>query len=160
MNFGTEFSSQANKLNQDVVEITDDFTFLKGKHTFTVGTHNEFYQFYNLFIQGLLRQLPLLEHRELPGRHRAVLHAQLLEHVGSERSGASFSVRQFGVLRGRSWRAEVDNFTLTYGLRVDLPRFPDTPLANPLAVTDFGLRHRRRAVADDRGRRASASTGT
>src|SRR3954447_21992671 len=49
---GTEFSSQANKLNQDVVEFTDDFTFLKGRHTFTVGTHNEFYKFWNLFIQG------------------------------------------------------------------------------------------------------------
>src|ERR1051326_6474034 len=50
--FGTEFSSQANKLNQDVVELTDDYTFVKGAHTFTVVTHNEFYQFWNLFIQG------------------------------------------------------------------------------------------------------------
>ena len=30
------------------------------------------------------------------------------------------------------------NLTLTYGVRVDIPRFPDKPTANPVAVTNFG----------------------
>jgi hypothetical protein len=50
---GSENSSQANKLNQDITELTDDFTLVRGGHTITVGTHNEFYKFYNLFIQNL-----------------------------------------------------------------------------------------------------------
>ncbi len=33
------------------LEITDDFTWLKGKHTLTIGTHNEFFKFRNLFIR-------------------------------------------------------------------------------------------------------------
>ena len=50
--FGTETSSQANALNQDIVEINDDITMVRGHHTFTVGTHNELFKFYNLFIQN------------------------------------------------------------------------------------------------------------
>ena len=32
------------------------------------------------------------------------------------------------------------NLTLTYGVRLDIPHFPDTPAANPLIVADFGYR--------------------
>src|SRR5260221_8554064 len=49
---GTEVSSQANALNQDSVELTDDFTFYTGNHQITVGTHNEFFKFANLFKIG------------------------------------------------------------------------------------------------------------
>jgi len=42
-------------------------------------------------------------------------------------------VQQFGFYAGDKWRA-ASNFTLTYGARVDLPRFPDKPLANPIAA--------------------------
>ena len=51
MRAGPENFSPANELDQDVIEVTDDFTLLKGKHTLTVGTHNEFFKFRNLFIR-------------------------------------------------------------------------------------------------------------
>ena len=51
MRAGRENFSTANELDQDVYELTDDFTLLKGKHTFTLGTHNEFFKFRNLFIR-------------------------------------------------------------------------------------------------------------
>ena len=50
---GTERSSGANSLNQDILEVTDDFTLIKGNHTLTIGTHNEFFKFENLFIQDV-----------------------------------------------------------------------------------------------------------
>ncbi len=50
---GTEYSSHANALNQDIVQVSDDVTMVKGTHTLTFGTQNEFYKFYNLFIQYL-----------------------------------------------------------------------------------------------------------
>ncbi len=31
----------------------DDFTMIRGSHTYTFGTHNEFFKFRNLFIQNL-----------------------------------------------------------------------------------------------------------
>ena len=48
---GTERFSTANSLDQDILEITDDFTWIHGNHTFTLGTHNEFFSFKNLFIR-------------------------------------------------------------------------------------------------------------
>ena len=143
---GTENSSQANKLNQDIVEVNDDVTLLKGKHTITIGTHNEFFHFYNLFIQNIVRQLQIWNGPgrksagKLAGRPRAVVLAQLRERPEqsrcfrrSSRSGSSACTPE---IRG----GRASNFTLTYGVRFDAPHFPDTPHANPLSVADFGLR--------------------
>jgi len=49
---GSERSSVANELDQDIFEITDNFKIFKGKNTFTIGTHNEFFKFRNLFINN------------------------------------------------------------------------------------------------------------
>lgn len=138
VNFGTEFSSQANKLNQDVVEVTDDFTFLKGTHTFTVGSHNEFYQFWNLFIQGYNGDYRFSSIQNFQnGISGSYTHN--FSNTSDPLEAANFGVRQFGLYAGDRWRMR-DNFTLTYGIRADIPRFPDTPLANPVPVTDFGYR--------------------
>ena len=48
---GRENFSTANELDQDVYELSDDFTWLTGNHTMTVGTQNEFFKFRNLFIR-------------------------------------------------------------------------------------------------------------
>ena len=39
---GTENFSGRNELDQDIIEINDAFTLLKGQHVITIGTHNEF----------------------------------------------------------------------------------------------------------------------
>lgn len=50
---GSEYSSVANQLDQDIISLDDDVNFYRGKHTFTLGTHNELYKFYNLFVQNI-----------------------------------------------------------------------------------------------------------
>ncbi|RYY09774.1 MAG: hypothetical protein EOO04_37885, partial [Chitinophagaceae bacterium] len=50
---GSERSSVANELDQDIIEITDNLKMFKGKHSFTIGTHNEFFKFRNLFMNNL-----------------------------------------------------------------------------------------------------------
>jgi hypothetical protein len=50
---GSERSSTANELDQNIFEVTDNLKIFKGKHTFTIGTHNEFFNFRNLFINNL-----------------------------------------------------------------------------------------------------------
>ena len=42
-NMGTEFSSGANTLNQDIYTVEDNLSWYLGNHTLTFGTHNEFY---------------------------------------------------------------------------------------------------------------------
>jgi len=134
--FGTEYSSHANKLNQDIVELTDDVTFVKGSHSFSFGTHNEFYRFYNLFIQNLYGAYRFSS----IANFQAGL-AQQYSHNYSATSNpleaARFPVHQFGFYAGDKWRIR-HNLMLTYGLRVDLPRFPEDPHANPVSVKDFG----------------------
>ncbi len=49
---GAERSSQANQLDQDIQEITDNFTFSLGaEHRITLGTQNQWYKVRNLFGQ-------------------------------------------------------------------------------------------------------------
>jgi Carboxypeptidase regulatory-like domain len=133
---GRENFSTANSLDQDVVEITNDLTWLKGRHTFTFGTHNEFFTFDNLFIRDnfgtyYFTSLDLLEEG----------FAQQYDHSFSATSdpqqSARFSVNQIGFYAGDQWRLS-PSFTLTYGLRVDAPLFPDKPTRNPVAEEEFG----------------------
>jgi hypothetical protein len=49
--FGSEPFSTANQLDQDVLTLTNNFKLYRGDHTITIGTHNEYINFYNLFIR-------------------------------------------------------------------------------------------------------------
>jgi hypothetical protein len=133
---GTEYSSHANALNQDIIQVSDDITMVKGNHTLTFGTQNEFYSFYNLFIQYLYGGYRF---NSITNWSNGI--AQSYNHNFSNTSdpeqAAEFSVMQFGFYAGDKWRVK-SNFTLTYGARLDLPYFPDKPRENPIAMTDFG----------------------
>ena len=53
VNIGTEYSSGANALDQDIYTFEDNLSWYKGNHTFTFGTHNEIFRMKNLFIQAV-----------------------------------------------------------------------------------------------------------
>jgi hypothetical protein len=135
---GAELSSQQNRLDQDVVELTDNFTWLVGSHTFTFGTHNEFFKFLNVFVQNYNGQ-----YRFSSIDNFATGIAQAFNHNFSNTTNpiqpAQFAVRQFGAYVGDQWRPK-SNLTLTYGVRFDLPNFPDVPNANPNTLAQFGYR--------------------
>jgi hypothetical protein len=133
---GTENFSTANELDQDVWEITNDLTIVQGRHTIVIGTHNEFFKFRNLFIRDnngsyVFDGLDNLE----AGLAQQFDYSFSL--TGDPQFPARFRVRQLGAYAGDQWRL-ADNFTLSYGLRVDAPIFPDKPTANPLAVSLYG----------------------
>ncbi len=52
---------------------------------------------------------------------------------------ATFDVDQIGFYVGDQWAAK-DNLKVTYGLRVDIPLFPDTPGLNPEVEAVYGFR--------------------
>jgi len=135
---GTEYSSHANKLNQDIVELTDDLTFLRGKHEFAVGTHNEFYRFYNLFIQYLYGGYRFSNVTNFQNGI-AQSYNHIFSNTTNPQEAAKFPVHQYGFYAGDKWRAK-SNLIITYGVRIDLPRFPEVPHANPVSVADFGYR--------------------
>lgn len=134
---GRENFSTANELDQDIIEVTDDFTFHRGNHLITVGTHNEFFKFRNLFIRDNFGS-----YRFSSLDNFAAGLAQQYDYSFSATSDpqqpARFKVNQFGFYAGDTWRA-TPRFTLTYGVRLDIPSFPDKPTANPAAVSNFGF---------------------
>lgn len=133
---GRENFSTANELDQDVIEVHDDFTVVKGQHTLTIGTHNEFFSFRNLFIRDnfgtyTFNTVDLFDQ----GLAQQYDYSYAAD---PNKPAAKFSVRSFGLYVGDQWRAR-PNLTLTMGARVDMPMFPDKPTANPVSVANFDL---------------------
>lgn len=133
---GRENFSTANELDQDIIELHDDFTMLKGKHTITIGTHNEFFEFRNLFIRD---NFGTYTFNTLDFFDQGL--AQQYDYsypVNPAKPSAKFGVRSLGFYVGDQWRWR-PNVTLTMGARIDVPLFPDKPTANPVAVANFGF---------------------
>jgi Carboxypeptidase regulatory-like domain len=134
---GSENFSVANALDQDVLEITNDLTISRGIHNFTVGTHNEFFSFSNLFarnLYGLYRFSGIAALRAgTPNRYE---YSFFNENVEGARERAEFSVQQLSFYV-QDRLSLSSRFTLTPGLRWDLTRFPDSPGRNPAFETAF-----------------------
>jgi hypothetical protein len=130
---GAERFSHANSLDQRVVELTDNVTFPAGQHLFTVGTHNEFIHFRNVFFPlstgvwsfaspaALAAGTPNLYARALPGALRP------------DGPVADFNVTQVGFY-GEDRFSPIPNLTVTAGLRMDVPSLP-APAENPALDT-------------------------
>ncbi|MFZ2491978.1 MAG: TonB-dependent receptor [Thermoanaerobaculia bacterium] len=134
---GTERFSGANALDQDVLEVTDDFTMLVGNHTVTIGTHNEFFSFKNLFMSDSYGYyfFPTIQDFENGNpREYSVTRA-----TGSDpRRATEFDVAQYGFYASDQWRMN-SAFTLTFGLRADMPKFGDMPSENPTVQSAIGI---------------------
>ena len=86
--------STANELDQDIVELTDDVHDGQGQAHLTVGTHNEFFKFRNLFIRDNFGTYRFSSLDQLRGGPGAAVRLQLLGDGRSEagaRSSASTS---------------------------------------------------------------------
>lgn len=128
---GNERSSMANRLDQDIYTITDNFTWSLGNHNVTLGTHEEFYKFANLFCQDLygtyIFSNPTDFYSQNINRFR---YGQGVESVtGTRRWVPEFGAGQLGFYLQDKWDV-TNNFNLTYGLRIDMPLMFDTPTEN------------------------------
>lgn len=133
---GTEQFSGANALDQDVFEFTDNFSYYMGDHVFTLGTHNEFFSFSNLFIRNYYGYYIFNSLDDLKaGKASSYEHSY---SAGRDpKPAASFSAIQYGFYAQDEWRA-LPNLKVTAGVRVDIPTFPDTPAKNDTVAKYFG----------------------
>ncbi len=130
--FGSERFSTANQLDQDVFTITDNFEIYKGKHTFTIGTHNEFYKVYNLFIPfnyGSYEFNNLDDFMTDQNSSFYIRSYSLRDNVTGDGSaaGVAFNAGQLGFYVQDEYQATND-LKLTFGIRADMPFFDDTPV--------------------------------
>jgi len=134
---GTERFSGANALDQDILELTNDFTLVRGDHTLVIGTHNEFFQFENLFLSDFYGWYKF---NTLEDFERGVASDYSISFAtGSDpRRPTSFEVEQYGLYLGDQWRVN-DDLSLTFGVRADFPRLVDKPTYNPLIESALGI---------------------
>ena len=127
--FGSQRSSAANELDQDIFEITDNLKINKGKHIFTLGTHNEFFNFRNLFINNYNGRWDFNNVQDFvsnkPNRARATYSIV----PGVDKPSAEFSALQLGFYAQDEF-AVSNKFKLTAGIRLDVPIIGDEPLYN------------------------------
>jgi hypothetical protein len=137
INAGIDRFSQANSLDQDLIEITDNFTYIVGNHDLTLGTSNQFFSFGNKFVQDAFGSYEFRSVEDLRnGNPYAYRYSYLLDG-GKPR--AEFDGIQLGFYAQDEWTAS-DRLTITGGLRVDIPISPDEPTYNAKAEQAFGLR--------------------
>ncbi|MCS3757441.1 TonB-dependent receptor [Salinibacter ruber] len=150
---GIDRFSQANRLDQDLFEFTNDFTYTRGDHTFTVGTNNKYYQFENLFIQDFFGSYTFepFEYENASGETVEVSAIEALNRgqpteyqysyatqaAGTNQPAAEFSAFQLGGYVQDEWQV-LPELRLTLGLRLDVPVLPDEPTFNPTAFEAFG----------------------
>jgi len=127
---GTEPSSTANALDQDIWTFTDNLTMYHGKHTITVGANAEFYKIKNTFIQNAYGGYTFNSISSFTSGGNPVAY-QINYNTAdtTNRDGIGFKSSQIGIYAQDEWNIR-KNFTLTYGVRVDMPFFPTTPPNN------------------------------
>lgn len=132
---GPDRFSSANELDQDILELTNNFSIFAGDHVITVGTHNEFFSFRNLFIRSFFGyyefdDLAALEN-ETPSKSnsRTGFERAYSRIPGVDKPAADFSVNQLGFYIQDEW-SMTPNFKVTVGVRADIPFLPTEPGVN------------------------------
>ena len=147
VNIGTEFSSGANYLNQDIYTFEDNLSWYLGNHTLTFGTHNEIYRMKNLFIQAVNGSW---YYTDLNDFMNDTPYKYTYKYTDPELTGGDtqwapvMKSGQFGFYAQDKWDVTT-NFNLTYGLRIDIPVVFNDPTENPkfneyAAQQGFGVR--------------------
>lgn len=131
---GIDRFSQANSLDQDLIEITNNLTYIRGNHEFTFGTNNQIFTFDNTFVQDAFGTYEFRSIEDLEaGTPYAYQYSYLLPG-GSPT--ANFTGMQFGLYAQDKWTVN-SNLKITYGLRVDMPVLPDDPTYNDIVPGAF-----------------------
>lgn len=136
MQLGVERFSGANALNQDILEITNDFTWVLGNHTLVLGTSNQMFEFSNLFIQDFYGYYLFPDFAALQAGTPSQYSIGFA--TGDDpRRPTQFEAAQYSLYASDQWRVN-DALTLTLGLRADRPHFNTTPSHNPAVQAALG----------------------
>jgi hypothetical protein len=143
---GSEYSSVANLLKQKIFSLDDEFSIFRGKHSITIGTHNEFYSFYNLFVQNIFgdyayNSLANFQTVGTAGEVAPTYYAvgysfDTTDNPSQSKGAASFNAAQYGFYAQDEYQV-TKNMQVTAGLRIDIPVFPDKPGANDAFNTAY-----------------------
>lgn len=130
---GSEQYSTANQLKQNIITLTDNFKVYNGKHNFTFGTHNEFYDMYNLFIRqnyGVYTYSSLASFMAGDSADYQRGYSLVDKKTGDgSAAAASFKAMQLGFYAQDAYNVN-KKLKLTGGIRLDVPMILDDPYNN------------------------------
>lgn len=126
---GPDRFSSANELDQDIFELTDNLSFYLGNHVITVGTHNEFFDFRNLFIRSYYGYYEFSSLANFQNNTPSLYERAYSRIPGDPLPAARFSVNQLGFYLQDEWTV-IPNLKVTFGARIDVPFLPSTPAKN------------------------------
>ncbi len=139
---GSDPVANQNKTSQQIIELTNNFKWVLEKHTLTFGTHDELFMVENSFAN------------RLQGQYRISNTAGLwnLEGIGNSvnRFRAQYPLETDGqfskpkmIQLGFYAQDEFDvnsKLNVTYGVRLDIPVFLNSPLANTAFEQQYGIK--------------------
>ncbi len=132
INLGSEVYSSGNKLEQKILTITDNLQLYSGKHTFTFGTHNEFYSIYNMFMRRAFGYYEFDSVEDFMNENASYYRIgySLIDDIRGDGSAAAadFGAFQLGFYAQDEFQLN-RNFKLTAGLRADIFFINENPIA-------------------------------
>ncbi|MFI3259464.1 MAG: TonB-dependent receptor [Rikenellaceae bacterium] len=126
---GTERYSGANKVNQDVVTISDNVSYYYGAHTFTAGTHNEIYSIGNTYISNATGTYSYDSLDDFLNDSAYQFAYTYAVYEDNQEYMPMMNAAQFGFYIQDEWKP-TNNFSLTAGLRADIATIFNTPTVN------------------------------
>jgi hypothetical protein len=142
---GHEPFSIHNILDQDVLQVTNNFSLYRGKHVFTLGANFESFSFFNSFnifrhgvfflpdetgIGSTFESVAEFMSKTDPANPNQIRFRNM---IGSgPYKGEQIDVGQVSVYAQDEFFMSRD-FTLTYGLRMDVPMYFTDPVDNPFS---------------------------
>ncbi|MEL7222306.1 MAG: TonB-dependent receptor, partial [Bacteroidota bacterium] len=128
---GSDQFSTANIVEQNIVTVTDNYKLYRGDHTITLGTHNEFISFNNLFIRqnyGVYEFNSVEDFVNGENADQFFRSYSLVDDKAGDESAAAanFSAMQIGLYLQDEWFMS-NKLTFTAGVRFDIPVLLDDP---------------------------------
>lgn len=137
--FGTEYSSQANVLKVKTFNAAWAGTLYLGDHTLKGGFDYEKDKYYNLFLQNYYGSYVF---EEVPGtktttgldnfasgQYYQYRYNRPADGLSLDDVAARYNLNQWGVFLQDTWQV-TNNLSVQYGVRVDVPLMDDKPLYN------------------------------
>lgn len=147
ISFGFEPFTPNNELRYNSFQIQDNLTFYRGNHTMTFGGSYERYKSENVFFPGSQSAYVYNSLADFytdandfianPNRTTSPISLRRFQVrysniPGLDKPTQPLEVDYFGFYGQDVWKVR-DNFSLTFGLRMDVPFFGETGFANPQA---------------------------
>lgn len=145
--FGSEPFTPNNELRYKSLQIQDNLSFFRGRHSFTGGVSFERYESENVFFPGSQSAYVYNSLEDFytdandylanPNRTTSPVTLRRFQVRWSNVPGLDKPIQPLEVVYAGFYGQDVwrlaDNFTLTYGLRIDVPFFGETGFTNPAA---------------------------